>query len=179
MATQHALSLPELLSIILAYVHEDQSLFTCMFVNSLWAAEAASIQWADQPPLPRLETIHPERQQYYANKVRNCSIRLDTTVGSVLSFVNMRNLAFPRLDTVKLAMHCTTEDFMLDENMMHPFLPPMLRVLHIPGYMPSHINEKLLSMIAVRKLFHINLSRSFPPSFRSMKWNEGAEASKK
>ena len=150
-----------------------------MFVNSLWAAEAASIQWADQPPLPRLETIHPERQQYYANKVRNCSIRLDTTVGSVLSFVNMRNLAFPRLDTVKLAMHYTTEDFMLDEDMMHPFLPPVLRVLHIPGYMPSHINEKLLSMIAVRKLFHINSSRSFPPSFRSMKWNEGAEASKK
>ena len=179
MATQHALSLPELLSIILAYVHEDQSLFTCMFVNSLWAAEAASIQWADQPSLHRLETIHPKRQQYYANKVRNCSIRLDTTVGSVLSFVNIRNLAFPRLDTVKLAMHCTTEDFMLDENMMHPFLPPMLRVLHIPGYMPSHINEKLLPMIAVRELFHINLSRSFLLSFRSMKWNGGAEVSKK
>ena len=179
MATQHALSLPELLSIILAYVHEDQSLFTCMFVNSLWTAEAASIQWADQPPLSRLETIHPKRQQYYANKVRNCSIRLDTTIGSVLSFVNMRNLAFPRLDTVKLTMHCTTEDFILDENMMHPFLPPTLRILHIPGYMPSHINEKLLPMIAVRKLFHINLSRLFPLSFRSVKWNGGAEASKK
>ncbi|OCL06864.1 hypothetical protein AOQ84DRAFT_69345 [Glonium stellatum] len=177
MATQHALSLPEILSIILAYVHVEQSLFNCMLVNSLWAVEAASIQWANQPPLPRLETISPERQQFYASKVRSCSVDIDPTVGSVLSLVKMRNLAFPRLDAVTLVIPSIAQKYILDENMTHPFLSPTLRKLRIPGYMPYHIREKLLLTIAVRKHFHVNLGILFPASPRDIGRDAGAEAS--
>ncbi|KAF2498266.1 hypothetical protein BU16DRAFT_288469 [Lophium mytilinum] len=103
-AAQHVLALPELLSTILQHVHDDQPLLNCMLVNSLWEYESTTIQWTEVGELP-LENVHPERQQYYADKVRKCSVPIvdvEDGANTTLSLVKHRSLVFPRLKSVKV-----------------------------------------------------------------------------
>ncbi|KAF2806868.1 uncharacterized protein BDZ99DRAFT_465627 [Mytilinidion resinicola] len=149
-ATQQVLALPELLSTILQHVHADQSLLSCMLVNSLWEHEATTIQWAEVDELP-LQNTDPDRQQYYSDKVRKCSVKLDDAAESMLSLVNHRSLVFPRLKSVKLHGYQWDKPTICDSR-LHPLLPSTLRNIEIELHDLDNL-PSLLELTAVRKSF--------------------------
>jgi hypothetical protein len=150
-AAQHVLALPELLSTILQYVHAEQSLFKCMRVNSVWQHEATTLQWADLPRLCRLNTIHPQRQQYYANKVQSCSVTLDDDDFMFLDF-KYRAIAFPRLRSVEFRLERGLSNCPFDLTLLHPFLPSTVRRIELSVQNVEQL-KIVLDLVAVREDF--------------------------
>lgn len=72
------------------------TLLPSILVNRLWAEAGTSILWKRYPQLSALESMHPARKQFYANKVQKAYLfgpdHYDLTYLNHLSWPNLKSL---------------------------------------------------------------------------------------
>ena len=140
MSTAHqVLKLPETVHAILSNLHQKRDLFAGLQVNTLWAEEATTVLWSDEPPISALVAVHEQsdRLDYYAQKVKRLDFAGDDNSYHHL-FVNT---SFPRLEEISLdSSDDNSEDVLLQ------YLQPRLRQLEFYG---GPISDAFLMQIQV------------------------------
>ncbi|KAI9696821.1 MAG: hypothetical protein M1836_005183 [Candelina mexicana] len=136
------LELPELVAATLQYITDPRDLRACILVNKLWASEATTLLWEDNPPIKAFVDIpafkEPERLQLYAKKVRKFTLNADDARYNHL----FAYTEFPRLETIVLDSSPYNE-----VETLLPFLQPSLRKFFIYG---GPVGDTLLYELRIR-----------------------------
>jgi len=188
-ATSRALCLPEIVSTILSYVHDDfiergdHTIFACTLVASLWEIEANRSIWmscgsssgySKLPYVRHLVAMPSDRRQKYADYIKFLDISTADTTGTDTGnrwegrfHTILSPLSFPRLE--QLELHSPKHDDTLKDDSLPllQYLHSHLKTITIWTYQESLdlvATEEFLTQVArvckgLKQLF----VRSFPP----------------
>lgn len=138
-ACSQALGLPEIVAAILEQLKNYRDLFAAVQVNKLWADEATTILWRDDPPIQTIGRIGDvEKLQYYANKIRHLWGHTPPA-----TWTDSHRLQYPRLSY--LSTHIDDDEG--EQSVLH-YLRPSLR--RIACYWSKPISDSILMQIEAR-----------------------------